>query len=123
MGMLLRNHSRGVILALSVFAIAVHFLCVSPVYGDPVWGDKFTFEQPDGKKVDVRIWGDEFYRVVESLDGYTLTRDPNTGEICYARLSSDGNTLVSTGYPRTNIRSRELVPRSDWPPFATRTGK
>ncbi|UCG52714.1 MAG: M6 family metalloprotease domain-containing protein [Candidatus Latescibacterota bacterium] len=95
--MIHRKPSRGAMLALSVFIIAFHFLCISTTYGAPVWGEIFTFEQPDGKKVDVRIWGDEFYRVVESLDGYTLTRDPNTGEICYARLSSDGNSLVSTG--------------------------
>ncbi len=41
----------------------------------PVMGELFDLRQPDGSLVPVRIWGDEFYRVVESLDGYTLVRD------------------------------------------------
>jgi hypothetical protein len=31
------------------------------------------------------------------LDGYTLIRDPDTSEICYARLSADRDRLESTG--------------------------
>jgi M6 family metalloprotease-like protein len=31
------------------------------------------------------------------MDGFTLVRDPQTGEICYARLSPDGDDLLSTG--------------------------
>jgi M6 family metalloprotease-like protein len=65
----------------------------------PVAGKDFTFSQPDGSKVQVRIWGDEYYQVVESLDGYTLTRDPSTGMICYASLSADGRSLESLGIP------------------------
>ena len=63
----------------------------------PSWGDTFTLEQPDGTEVPVRIWGDEFYRVVESPDGYTLVRDPQSGIICYAVVSGDGRELESTG--------------------------
>ncbi|MEW6199295.1 MAG: M6 family metalloprotease domain-containing protein [Planctomycetota bacterium] len=63
----------------------------------PVEGKVLPLRQPDGQTIQVRIWGDEFYTVVESLDGYTLVRDPATQVICYARLSPDGNTLLSTG--------------------------
>ena len=63
----------------------------------PVSGEIFHLRQPDGSTVATRIWGDEYYQVVESLDGYTLVRDPKTGQICYAGLSDDGNELVSTG--------------------------
>jgi len=63
----------------------------------PTFGDIFSLRQPDGEMVGVRIWGDEFYQVVESLDGYTLIRDPKTLVICYARLSPDGSELLSTG--------------------------
>ena len=69
-------------------------------YGDPVVAKVFQVTQPDGTSVDVRVWGDEFYRLVESMDGYSLVRDPATGATCYARLSADGNDLVSTGVPR-----------------------
>ncbi len=55
--------------------------------------------QPDGSTVEVRIWGDEFYQIVESLDGYTLVRDPATKSICYARPSDDKRQLLSTKTP------------------------
>ncbi len=64
---------------------------------DLVVGEVYPLHQPNGTAVDVRIWGDEFYHVVESLDGYTLVRDLDTGFGCYADLSPDGNELVSTG--------------------------
>jgi M6 family metalloprotease-like protein len=63
----------------------------------PVWGEQFDLRQPDGSMVKVKIWGDEFYQIVESLDGYTLIRDAQTKEICYAVLSDDKNELLSTG--------------------------
>lgn len=77
---------------------------VTDVRSDPAWGDVFTLEQPDGSRVEVRIWGDEYYRVVESLDGYTLVRDPGTGIICYARLSQGGEGLESTGLRFDRVR-------------------
>ena len=54
-------------------------------------------KQPDGSRVDVRVWGDEFYLRAESLDGYTVIRDPETGWICYADLAPDRSDFVSTG--------------------------
>jgi M6 family metalloprotease-like protein len=78
------------------------------VWGAPSWGDEFTLEQPDGTAVQVKIWGDEFYRVVESLDGFTLVRDSDTGEICYAEVSGDGRELLSTGYIVDGISGQDL---------------
>lgn len=71
---------------------------VAPAHGVPVFGDRFSLKQPDGTAVEVRIWGDEYYQVVESLDGYTLVRDPQSGVICYATLTAEGD-LASTGVP------------------------
>lgn len=68
-------------------------------FGAPAFGEVFTLRQPDDTHINVRIWGDEFYGVTESLDGYTLVRDPKTQAFCYARLSADGNELLSTGVP------------------------
>jgi len=67
------------------------------VQAAPVWGELFEHHQPDGEVILVRIWGDEFYRVVESLDGYTLVPDPKTRAACYARLNKDRTELISTG--------------------------
>lgn len=51
---------------------------VSTTVGAPVFGDVMTVRQPDGSKLKVRIWGDEFYGVTETPDGYTILRDPKT---------------------------------------------
>ncbi|GAJ03893.1 unnamed protein product, partial [marine sediment metagenome] len=66
-------------------------------YAVPVFGKVFELRQPGGTTVKVRIWGDEFYQTVETLDGYTLIRDPKDQRICYARLSQDKNDYISTG--------------------------
>jgi M6 family metalloprotease-like protein len=62
----------------------------------PVFGERLKLRQPDGSLIEVRVWGDEFHQIVESLDGHTLVRDPSSGVICYARLSDDRRTLTST---------------------------
>lgn len=59
-------------------------------------GDAYELSQPDGSKVPVLVWGDEFYQRVESPDGYTLVRNEATGWICYAQLSSDSTELLPT---------------------------
>ncbi|MBN1492132.1 MAG: M6 family metalloprotease domain-containing protein [Phycisphaerae bacterium] len=73
------------------------FAAGSAARADAVWGEVFPLRDPDGTVTQVRVWGDEFYRVIESLDGFTLTCDPVSRAACYARLSADGNDLVSTG--------------------------
>jgi M6 family metalloprotease-like protein len=68
-----------------------------PAAGAPRWGETVEIREPDGSSVEVRVWGDEFYSVGETLDGYTVVRDAETGMLSYARLSGDGRALVSTG--------------------------
>ncbi|HPC16367.1 MAG TPA: M6 family metalloprotease domain-containing protein [Candidatus Hydrogenedentes bacterium] len=65
----------------------------------PVHGEIFDWRQPSGETIQVRVWGDEYYRIVESLDGYTVVLDPVSGAACYAELSADGARLLSTGIP------------------------
>ena len=84
----------GLVLGVALMLAAV---LTGRATGDAVFGEVFPLRQPDGAKMQVRVWGDEFYRVIETLDGYTLVRDPESGAACYARLSRDGNTLRSTG--------------------------
>ena len=71
---------RGAVLLLTALVL----LTPRDSQADPVFGEIFDLRQPDGSTVPVRVWGDEFYRVLESLDGYTLVRDPLNQEICYA---------------------------------------
>lgn len=63
----------------------------------PFYGKEFTFTQPDGTQIRVKGWGDQHHAVFESLDGYAIVLDPDSGFYCYADLSDDGEDLVSTG--------------------------
>jgi M6 family metalloprotease-like protein len=71
---------------------------VSLLNAAPLWNEPAELRQPDGSMVSVIVNGDEFYQDVESPDGYTLIRDPQTQWICYAKVSDDNDQqLVSTG--------------------------
>lgn len=63
----------------------------------PVHGTLVSLGQPDGSAVKVRVWGDEYFRHIESPEGYTLVYDPNTHWLCYANVNSDKSEYVSTG--------------------------
>jgi M6 family metalloprotease-like protein len=60
-------------------------------------GDEFTFYNPDGSEIKVRGWGSQFAAVFETLDGYSIAKNPQTGFFHYATLSSDGTTLEPSG--------------------------
>ena len=91
-----------------LFLLVLVLLFTTEGHADPVFGEVFDLRQPDGSIIKARVWGDEFYRVVETLDGYTVVRDPQSRQICYAKLSADGNELVSTGLP-ANTMSADLL--------------
>src|SRR5215211_5636173 len=74
----------------------------------PYSGQEFTFPQPDGTYLQVRGWGNQDKAVFETLDGFTVTRDPVTGFYQYAALSSDGNDLLPTGYQAEKVDPRNL---------------
>ncbi|GBU21957.1 hypothetical protein R80B4_01859 [Fibrobacteres bacterium R8-0-B4] len=90
---------------LILFILTTLFLSAQSAVAAPHDGDRFDLSQPDGSLVPVRVFGDEFYQDVESLDGFTLVRDSD-GWICYAELSADGTEYVSTGVRYTGgVRS------------------
>ncbi len=89
-------------------AILFSALLATTVQADPVVGELRPLRQPDGTTLTVRVWGDEFYSVVESLDGYTLVPDLPTGWICYARLDAAADRLVSTGIPAGSVDPADL---------------
>lgn len=78
----------------------------------PVFGETYQFTQPDGSEVPVVLFGDEFYMRMETPDGYTVVQDPDTGWFCYAELSSDGMSLISSGehYVASGGLRRQAVP-------------
>ncbi len=66
-------------------------------FGWSEYGALHELRQPDGSRIPVRIWGDEDGQQVQSLDGCSLIRDPETNWICYAQPSADGQSAVSSG--------------------------
>ncbi|HEX3030365.1 MAG TPA: M6 family metalloprotease domain-containing protein [Clostridia bacterium] len=83
-------------LIVSVFFSLIILLSIN-AYASPYLNKSFYLKQPDNTKVEVKVSGDEYYQDVESVDGYTLCRDPKTGWICYAVLSNDGMEYISSG--------------------------
>jgi M6 family metalloprotease-like protein len=65
-------------------------------------GKVFTFRQPDGSSIELRGWGDQSYAVFETLDGFTVTKNAETGYYEVARLSDDGSALE----PASNLLRR-----------------
>ena len=59
----------------------------------------FTFTQPDGTQIELLGSGDQNYATFETLDGYTVTKDPATGYYEVARVSTDGNRLEPAAGP------------------------
>jgi hypothetical protein len=68
----------------------------------PMNGESVVIGQPDGSVLEVRVWGDEYFAHGETIEGYTVTRDEESGFLCYARLSGDECSLISTGVPASN---------------------
>lgn len=63
--------------------VALLILLAAALHAATYQGEEFTFRQPDGRPIPVRIWGDEFAVDVETRDGLAITRDQD-GWWCYA---------------------------------------
>ncbi|MBU4295124.1 MAG: M6 family metalloprotease domain-containing protein [Desulfobulbaceae bacterium] len=63
----------------------------------PFYDEEFTFTQPDGSQIKVRGWGDQHYAVFETLDGFSIVKNPVTGFFEYASLTSDKNDFRPSG--------------------------
>ena len=72
-------------------------LSLLSIHAEPYFGKEFTYYQPNGATIQVRLYGDEFYAVAETLSGHVVIRDKSTGFLCYADLNKDGTDYVSTG--------------------------
>ena len=63
----------------------------------PLRGKEFTLTQPDGTFITVKGWGNQLQAVFETLDGFTVVRNPDTGFFEYAAASKDGSRLIASG--------------------------
>ena len=62
----------------------------------PFVDEEFVFTNPDGETIKVRGSGNQNYATFETLDGYTVVKDPMSGFYKYAKLSDDKNDLIPT---------------------------
>jgi hypothetical protein len=74
----------------------------------PYDGEIVTLFNPDGAEVPARAWGDQFAAVFESLDGYTVVEDPETGFFHYATVSADKQELLPEGARVGTVDNAEL---------------
>ena len=81
---------KRIFLLLTVMGLLALTAAAIPADPTPV---KVT--QPDGSTVTVRLHGDEFFHITQTIDGYTLVKNA-AGYYTYARQESDGR-LVSSG--------------------------
>ncbi|MBN2310387.1 MAG: M6 family metalloprotease domain-containing protein [Candidatus Hydrogenedentes bacterium] len=104
---------------LGVCLLALALGAASPASAAPYIGlDTFTYHQPDGTPFSVKLYGDEYFAYQETLDGFVVVKDSGSGYYCYARLSQDGRSFVSTGIP---VASKARG-RADSALLATRAG-
>jgi M6 family metalloprotease-like protein len=108
----MRKHARFVRLCWGLIALFIMAGGGITLQAAPYNGDVLTATQPDGSTINVKVFGDEFYIRAESMDGYTLVKDPQTGWICYARLNADGSEFISTGvaYRGVSVRQQAQSP-------------
>jgi M6 family metalloprotease-like protein len=62
-----------------------------------IFGERLQLPQERGDRVELIVFGDEFYARYETPSGYTAIYDPALGRFTYAQLAS--GHLVSTGVP------------------------
>lgn len=81
------------IFVLILLGLATFVALAAPYNGE----ESFTYRQPDGETFQVHLFGDEFFAYQETIDGYLVIRDPNSGIFCYAKVTPDGSEIISTG--------------------------
>jgi M6 family metalloprotease-like protein len=64
----------------------------------PYLGEEIDLFNPDGTRVHVRAWGNQFQAVFETLNGYTVVPDGDSGFYHYAQLSDDQSELVPSAF-------------------------
>ena len=75
-------------------------------FSHPVDGEKIVLKQPDGKSIIAYIYGDEYYRRIETEEGYTIVLNEKTGYIEFA-VKKEGR-LIPSGLVVGRIRTQRL---------------
>jgi len=76
--------------------------------------------QPDGSRIEARMYGDEFMKIITDTKGHALIKDAN-GFWCYARYDSRGNKTSTGVIAGTSASSEVLAASADVPYFTLST--
>ena len=76
--------------------------------GIPYRGHSYTFKQPNGELLTVKLEGNDYYAEQRTADGSLVVYDAARKGLCYARINAAGDDLESTGVLATNGRMRAL---------------
>jgi M6 family metalloprotease-like protein len=97
---------------IKILLLTISFIFqTTDLWSAPYSGTEFSLKQPDGTRVDVKVWGDEYYQRIESLDGYTLIRDKETNWIHYAILSEDETEFLPSDVKYTGTSKHSITAR------------
>lgn len=87
-----------ILLASFVTALSGWTLSTLPALAGPPAPIVVTITQPDGLTTfEARLWGDEHLNGVETVGGYTIVQDSNSGYWVYAELDPNTKQLKATG--------------------------
>jgi len=89
-----------------VVSLLFFFSLFNFLFSHPVDGEKIVLEQPDGKSIIAYIYGDEYYRRIETEEGYTIVLNEKTGYIEFA-VKKEG-WLIPSGLVVGRIRTQRL---------------
>lgn len=82
-------------LLLFLFLLALPFINHAAPLGPD--GAPHTITQPDGSKIELRMYGDEYYAYERTLNHYTVIRPEGQKNYYYAKLNESQDALISTG--------------------------
>ncbi|MDD5021664.1 MAG: M6 family metalloprotease domain-containing protein [Endomicrobiaceae bacterium] len=90
-----------------IFIIFILFFLSEFLFAVSAYKNAIELIQPDGSKINVRLFGDEFYHWYEDSEGYTILKDASSGKWVYAEKNSNGS-LSPSQYPVDKISPGSL---------------
>src|SRR5512145_1006105 len=102
--------------------VGAALLVASPAFAVPAYRGVVELRQPDGWGFRARLWGDERHHGPETEDGFTIDRDPATGNWHFVKgdgrgsverlAARPGRDLPPAGLQRGMRPSRQPLERS-----------
>ncbi|NQW99053.1 M6 family metalloprotease domain-containing protein, partial [bacterium] len=92
-------HERGagVVLGFLVLALCMVTAMRSAAAPYPPEGLATEWTQPNGTRLSLKVFGDEFYARTVTKDGFTVVFNANDNTYYYAEPGADGTSLVASG--------------------------